>query len=227
MILYIFDMYNSLESQPLSPPFCNDADSWAQFYTGRSISPERIADIQKRHTPFLDAIIAHNPQQAIEIGIGTGVLGHSLKEHARGNNMPHLQVTEVDFHTQFLHDAAQYEGLHSLGLVGGNAFDLPFQADRREETVIFHQGFLEHFSDDDIKRLLCEQLRVASCVLASVPSSTYCFPAGLRGDERLMTIEEWQEILPDFDVQAMYYGENAGEEYHICLSIREKTTIAF
>jgi len=64
--------------------------------------------------------------------------------------------------------------------------------------VAFSQGFFEHFSDDDIRTLLKEQLRVAKKVVFSVPTAYYRNRD--FGNERLLSIKKWRDILKGFNV---------------------------
>ena len=90
-----------------------------------------------------------------------------------------------------------------------DAFNLPFDDDSFD--VCFSQGFLEHFSDDDIRKLLREQLRVSRKVLFSVPS--FWYPRQDFGDERLMKKEDWLRILSEFKLEkASYYGIRKSSE---------------
>lgn len=72
--------------------------------------------------------------------------------------------------------------------------------------LVYHQGLLEHFPDDKIKELLELQLAHSFAVIFSIPSVFY----GRQdfGDERLLTREQWQEMLLPFDViQLDYYDK--------------------
>lgn len=77
-----------------------------------------------------------------------------------------------------------------------DTFKLPFVDNSFD--VIFHQGLLEHFKDDDIRRMLDEQLRVAKRVIFSVPNNFY--PRKDFGDERLMTKLAWENILNKYKI---------------------------
>jgi trans-aconitate methyltransferase len=81
-----------------------------------------------------------------------------------------------------------------------------FKLDFPKETfdVCFSQGFLEHFTDEEICLLIRNQLWIAKIIVASVPSVFYSTKD--RGDERLMSIEEWGEVLKNFDTYMFYYG---------------------
>ncbi len=84
-----------------------------------------------------------------------------------------------------------------------DACNLPFEDNCFD--VCFSQGFFEHFDDDNIRKLLKEQLRVTNVVVFSVP--TFWYPSPDFGDERLMKKEDWLEILSEFKVdKAVYYG---------------------
>ena len=75
----------------------------------------------------------------------------------------------------------------------------------------FHRVFFEHFTDDDIRKLLKEQLRVSRKALFSVPSLWY--PRQDFGDERLMKKEDWLRILSEFKLEkASYYSGRKGTE---------------
>lgn len=75
-----------------------------------------------------------------------------------------------------------------------------------QKATIYHQGLLEHFSNDKIQRLLNLQVEFSDAVIFSIPSFFY----GRQdfGDERLLTIEQWQEILIPFDlIELKYYDD--------------------
>jgi hypothetical protein len=52
--------------------------------------------------------------------------------------------------------------------------------------------------------LIENQLRIAKIIVASVPSVFYSTKD--RGDERLMSIEEWRKVLKNFGTFMFYYG---------------------
>ncbi len=82
--------------------------------------------------------------------------------------------------------------------------------------VTLHQGCLEHFSDGEIQEILRQQLEVSRRVVFSVPSINYPFEREF-GNERLMTVEQWGDILKEFDIKLLsYYGDPAlGGQEHV------------
>ena len=79
-----------------------------------------------------------------------------------------------------------------LNLKYADAFKLPFT--KEEFDVTISQGFFEHFSNRDIKKLIDEQLRVSrKAVIISIPNNNY--PEKDFGNERLMTKDYWKGLL--------------------------------
>jgi hypothetical protein len=73
-----------------------------------------------------------------------------------------------------------------------------------EADVVFSQGVLEHFGDEEIVRLARESLAVAPRFVFSVPSRWYGHLD--FGNERLMDAPTWGGILRDVgDVQVTPY----------------------
>jgi len=202
--------------------------NWEDWYTrdvAHAPSLARQDEIARRHAQFFDLIergmAAEETTRVIEVGVGTGRMYRTLQErHAD------IVTTALDIDADILRGTkrADRRAVPASQYVMADSNDLPFPASQRDRTVIFHQGMLEHYDDEDVEALLREQLRVARTVYVSVPSIYYNFTAGLRGDERLFTLEQWTERVTrlGFTVEeAFYYGEFEGEECHIALAIVE------
>ncbi len=201
----------------------NNRESWEQYYDqhDKSISVERIESVKQIHRVFLDVLLQQGKSIATEVGIGTGTMGFTLSCLAKEQAIT-LNVYELDYSIKFLKAAKDFNGSSSINYVQADTFTLPFSAVHRNNHMIFHQGLLEHFSNEEIQQMLIEQLRVADTVIATVPSYEYVFQAGLRGDERLMSLEQWTDIIqPIAQITGFYYGLNSDERFHICLIIRK------
>ncbi len=177
---------------------------WEQYYKERPLSVERYINNIWDHKPLLIEI-ASCGRNILEVATGTGNLSIFLS-HLSYN------VVSVDNNDSVLkiaqHNNANFKG--GVTFKKADAFNLPFDDDSFD--VCFSQGFFEHFADDDIGKLLWEQLRVSRKVLFSVPS--FWYPRQDFGDERLMKKEAWLRILSEFQVEkASYYsGREGGEE---------------
>lgn len=176
---------------------------WEQYYKQRLPSLERYINDIWDHKPFL-AGVASNGQDVLEVGAGTGNLSIFLSHLGYNavsidNNGSVLKIAQ--------HNNAILKG--RVAFMKADAFNLPFDDDTF--NVCFSQGFFEHFSDSDIRKLLEEQLRVSRKALFSVPSLWY--PRQDFGDERLMEKEDWLGILCEFKLEkADYYRGRKGNE---------------
>jgi len=130
---------------------------WEQYYKERSLSLERYLDNIWDHKPLLIEV-ASSGRNILEVGTGSGNLSIFLS-HLSYN------VVSVDNNDSVLriaqHNNANYKG--EVTFKKADAFNLPFDDDSFD--VCFSQGFLEHFADDDIRKLLREQLRVSRKVV--------------------------------------------------------------
>lgn len=176
--------------------------SWDDFYASPRSVPEMLR-WATTHSPLVAALV--NCDRVLEVGTGTGMLSTFLSRFCD------LAVT-VDNSAAVLATARQFmAGAHGeVRCVRGDAFRLPFGDGSFE--ACFSQGLLEHFSDADIARLVDEQLRVASATYVSVPSFFYPHLGrrgpGLVGNERLLTVGRWREILGRrHRVEGAYYSD--------------------
>ena len=176
---------------------------WEQYYKERPLYLERYINSIWEHKPLLIEV-ASSGRNILEVATGTGSLSIFLSH--LGHN-----VLSVDNNEGVLR-IVQHNNTNFGGRVTfkkADAFNLPFNDDSFD--VCFSQGFLEHFADDDIKKLLREQLRVSRKVLFSVPSVWY--PRQDFGDERLIKKEDWLRILSEFKLEkASYYTGRKGSK---------------
>lgn len=161
------------------------AKNWGQFYS-KLTDFDFLVQNANCHLPFFKSILNENPKRILEIGAGTGSMSIFLSYLG-------IEVTTLDNDRLVLKNAQalskKYNG--KTKFVFGDGFKMKHKANSFD--VCFHQGLLEHFSDEDIYRLLDEQLRVAKFAVLSVPNNLY--PKQDFGDERLMSKEEWEKLL--------------------------------
>ena len=163
-----------------------ERQSWAHYY-GRPLSWHDHLWNVAHHLPLMYRIWRLRPRSALEVASGTGSLGifvsHFCPRVVSFDINPEL-VERCRENNRRLRGRVRFEQADAfdLGRFGDGEFD-----------VAFSQGFFEHFADEDIARLLAEQLRVARTVVFSVPNDLY----GQQdfGDERLLSKEEWDRLL--------------------------------
>jgi len=102
--------------------------------------------------------VASSGRNILEVATGTGNLSIFLSQ--LGYN-----VVSVDNNDGVLkmaqHNSANIKG--EVTFKKADAFNLPFNDNSFD--ICFSQGFFEHFADDDIRKLLREQLRVSRKVV--------------------------------------------------------------
>jgi len=138
----------------------------------------------------------------LEVGIGSGAQSALLSWSSR-------RVVSVDNDSRILEAAQDNVRRFGRGLqtLAADAFKLPFRD--LSFGVGISQGLMEHFADDQISRLIREQLRVCRSIVFSVPSDRY--PRQDVGNERLMPPDQWAQILRDglpasgFSLLVRYY----------------------
>lgn len=170
--------------------------SWDSHYS-QETTLQAFAASLIYHWPYIWQICLKAKHSAIEIGCGRGL--HSIFLSCFIPN-----VLGIDNNIKLIEKArknnSKFRGHARFSIC--DAFKLDFAPGTFD--VCFSQGFLEHFSDEEIRLLAEKQLRIANVIVASVPSALYAVKD--RGDERLMRIEDWRQILKDFDTRIFSYG---------------------
>jgi len=181
--------------------------SWDSYYSKETTLQAFTASIIY-HWPYIWQACSKTKHSAIEIGCGRGL--HSI---FLSNFIPN--VVSIDDNIRLVEKArknnSKFHGRAKFLI--RDAFKLDFPPETFD--VCFSQGFLEHFTNQEIKLLTERQLRFAKVIVASVPSSFY--PVRDRGDERLMPIENWRLIFRDYDAHIFYYGYKPREFNQIIL----------
>lgn len=176
--------------------------TWVEAYSPICGNRELLEGNIMANGLFIRAIARHlKPgDKALEIGSGTGVLGYPL---AQGG----VKVTSIDNDPGVLKMALVNSAVLGADIEynEADAFHLPYLD--REFKVSFSLGLLEHFSDEDIGRLIAEHQRVAGVVVVGFPIKGH-YGEGL-GNERYLTMKQWEELLiPMGAYEGFIYGEN-------------------
>lgn len=203
---------NTFKNQGKNMPPEDSHQSWDQFYSTVDSFEEYANAPHIKH--FLKTVLNYwHDGKILEVGTGTGYMSIWLSR-----SFPYNEVMALDQNKEIVRRAAYMNGALSgkVAFCEGSAFNLASLFPNERFDVIFHQGFLEHFSDEEIIALLEQQLRLAHYVIFSVPSKFY--PRIDFGDERLMELEDWLKILAPFGPSILsgeYYShdrENPGNE---------------
>lgn len=162
--------------------------TWDDFYRVACCSQRLLEGNILEHAPFITEIAKHVEvgDKVLEIGSGTGVIGAPLVGAG-------IKVVSIDNDPGILKMARLNAGMMGVDIeyLEADAFHLPFVD--RAFKVSFSLGLLEHFSDDDIGRLVAEHQRVADIIVVGMPIKGNRSPA--FGNERYLTMEEWEALL--------------------------------
>jgi ubiquinone/menaquinone biosynthesis C-methylase UbiE len=156
---------------------------------------------------FLAEVFKNTGEKILEIATGTSTM--SLFGAWFG-----FDVTSVDINPIIIERAKKMADKMNTQVryLEADTFHLPFK-DNSFDTA-FHQGLLEHFADEEIQKMLCEQLRVAQRVVISVPN--FLYPKKDLGNERLLRKEQWEKILKDFHVEkSVYYSPKLFPRFYL------------
>jgi SAM-dependent methyltransferase len=165
-------------------------ETWQDFYAGSYDLGAYLGNLA-RHSRFIESILADQPKRLLEVGTGSGTMPVFISSLG-------YDVTSIDNDEAVLSVASKtseaFRGSAHYELA--DAFNLPYEDG--DFDVAFSQGLMEHFSDDEIVRMLEEQLRVARAAVFSVPNNFY----GQKdvGNERLLTKERWEQLVVGFHV---------------------------
>lgn len=185
-------------------------DKWTEFHE-KALPYERAIKEEPFRT-FGNCIIGFARQYKIngflETGFGTGYTMVRIASELD------TAVTGIESSKILIKRATKLadEKEVSILIMEGDVFDSDFYSVRNSliapfsPLIIYHQGLLEHFPDAKIKELLELQIKNSFAVIFSVPSFFYSRQD--FGDERLLTIEQWQEILIPFDLIKLEYYDD-------------------
>jgi len=183
--------------------------TWARFYANVCGSRRLLEGSIMANRPFVEELarLAKAGDKVLEVGAGTGVLGWPLaqagvKVTCLDNDEEVLRMCEIN---------ARVLGA-DIKYVFGDGFELPFEDN--SFNLAYSEGLVEHETDEDIHRLLGEQLRVAPIVVVGVPLEG-CKDIAF-GNERWLSVAEWEEILGRYlALRAFSYNQ----ETRLCVSI--------
>jgi len=153
-------------------------------------------------------------KRVLEVGAGTGRDSFGMVEHGASVFMIDYSINSLNI----IKNIATEEKVE-VSPIGGNAFSLPFPDGMFD--LVFHQGLLEHFREDDANNLLKENIRVlksGGLLLVDVPQRYHVYTVmkhilialdkWFAGWEREFSIPELDNLLRSLGVVPVYrYGE--------------------
>ena len=156
---------------------------WSDFYSKKLSFRELMNDVIG-HAYLIWNVLKYRSKKVLEIGTARGAMGYFISFFVQ-------EVVGIDNDHELVKRAKKNIKKKNFTVKYAEAFDLPFG--NGEFDVSFSQGFIEHFKDGEIKKLVAESLRVARIVVISVPNNLY----GKKdfGNERLLKHGEWCKLF--------------------------------
>ena len=159
--------------------------SWGEYYRDGASLASFFASLHY-HEPLLRAVLEGKPSSALEAGSGPAIMSSFLA-------MAGIETIAVDNDPGVLEVARESARRWGVQPTFVEHDILQLEQLGRTVDVVFSQGVLEHFEDEQIRELTRQSLVIAPRFVFSVPSKWY----GHKdfGNERLFTAERWAEIL--------------------------------
>jgi ubiquinone/menaquinone biosynthesis C-methylase UbiE len=165
--------------------------NWTDFFKTISFTYFRTSLIQERYIEKIKEysnLLRIGKVSLLEIATGSGYTSVVLADLLRKN----ATIISSDLDPDIVEELSQKFTLPNLSFKVIDSFkiDLPDNS----IDIIFHQGFLEHFDDNDIVALLKEQSRVAEYIIFDVPNDRRWNKTQEFGNERFLSHQKWQEL---------------------------------
>lgn len=179
---------------------------WNEYYS-EELSIDTFLGNLLGHREFLAEVYKGEGKKVLEIATGTSTM--SIFGAWFG-----FDVTGVDINPTIIERAKKLADKINVPVryLEADTFKLPFKENTFDTA--FHQGLLEHFTDEEIIKMTKEQLRVAKRVVFSVPN--FLYPKKDLGNERLLRKETWERIFKDFHIEkSIYYSPKTFPRFYI------------
>ncbi len=141
----------------------------------------------------------------LEVGCGSGTTAILLADLGY-----HVTATDIDADLIVRLTSKYSDWVRNgdcLSVRQADMFQLPWPD--KTFDLVYHQGVLEHFPDNEIRVALREHARVARWVLFDVPNHRY--KGHPFGDERLLPIRHWRELIRSAGMKSV---DERGRDFH-------------
>lgn len=173
----------------------NDDEKWYELYKidiDEFSSPDKYIEYKLKYKKkFIKKIIKYaENKKVIELGCGTGIVAGYLQNLG-------LDVMALDLSPSVLKYAQEIAENSNIikpcKYVEGNILNLQFKKNCFD--VSYSNGVLEHFNDEDIIKILKQQLEISRYVVFGIPSTYFNMNEKMLGNERGLTIKEWEKFI--------------------------------
>ena len=140
---------------------------------------------------FIDKVIKYSEnKKVIELGCGTGLMAGYLQK--RGLNVTALDLSQTVLN--YAHEiASQSNIIAPCKYEQGDILNLKYK--KNSFDISYSNGVLEHFNDDEIVKILQQQMNISKYVIFGIPSTYFNMNEKMLGNERGLTLDEWKALI--------------------------------
>ena len=140
---------------------------------------------------FIDKVIQYaKNKKVIETGCGTGIMAGYLQKQG-------LDVTALDLSQRVLDYAKEIAQNSNIikpcKYEQGDILNLKYK--KNSFDVAYSNGVMEHFNDEEIIRILEQQMNISKYVIFGIPSTYFNMNEKMLGNERGLTLKEWNNLI--------------------------------
>lgn len=172
---------------------------WNEFFAKIPFTYYRSSLIQNKYIDIIDRFTKEGYTLA-EIASGSGYTSAIVADLLRRKN---CKVWATDIEPKLVEQGNKYHSATNLYWRVEDAFRLSFPV--KTIDVVFHQGFLEHFDDEDIISILQEQALVADVIVFDVPNSRRWKKIQEFGNERFLSHKKWLSLVEKAGLKVIYH----------------------
>lgn len=140
---------------------------------------------------FINKVIQYaENKKVIEMGCGTGLMAGYLQKLGLDVVALDLSKPVLDYACQI---AKQSNIISPCKYQQGDILNLKYR--KSSFDVSYSNGVLEHFSDEEIIRILKQQMNISKYVIFGIPSTYFNMDEKMLGNERGLTLKEWIMLI--------------------------------
>lgn len=140
---------------------------------------------------FVNRVIKYaKNKKVIEMGCGTGLMAGYLQKLGLDVVALDLSQPVLDYACRI---AKQSNIISPCKYQQGDILNLEYR--KNSFDVSYSNGVLEHFNDEEIIKILKQQMNISKYVIFGIPSTYFDMSEKMLGNERGLTLKEWLTLI--------------------------------
>ena len=173
----------------------NDDAKWYELYKidiEEFNNPDGYIEYKLKYKKkFIQKVLQYSDnKKVIEMGCGTGLMAGYLQKLGLNVTALDLSQTVLDYAKEI---AKQSKIICPCKYEQGDILNLKYK--NNSFDVSYSNGVLEHFNDEEIIKILKQQMNIAKYVIFGIPSTYFNMNEKMLGNERGLTLNEWKKLI--------------------------------